>query len=107
MNREMSTLRIDLPSSAIADHILMMDCYRPVDITDRVKALCDGHTAPRVKAQLPGPLQERRNGLLVPDDDLLHELVPDHEVGGGGVLVHKEQAAAGLQRPSSPPTPWR
>ena len=34
----------------IADHILMMDCYRPVDITDRVKALCDGHTAPRVKA---------------------------------------------------------
>jgi len=34
----------------IADHILMMDCYRPVDITERVKGLCDGHTAPRVQA---------------------------------------------------------
>ncbi|MCR2045952.1 ABC-ATPase domain-containing protein [Acetatifactor muris] len=34
----------------IADHILMMDCYRPVDITERVKGMCGGHTAPRVKA---------------------------------------------------------
>lgn len=34
----------------IADHILMMDCYRPVDITERVKGLCQGHTAPRVQA---------------------------------------------------------
>ncbi len=34
----------------IADHILMMDCYRPVDITGRVKELCTGHTAPRVQA---------------------------------------------------------
>ena len=34
----------------IADHILMMDCYRPVDITERVKGLCGGHTAPRVQA---------------------------------------------------------
>ena len=36
----------------IADHILMMDCYRPVDITERVKGLCDGHMAPRT--QVPG-----------------------------------------------------
>lgn len=34
----------------IADHILMMDCYRPVDITERVKGMCGGHTAPRVQA---------------------------------------------------------
>ena len=34
----------------IADHILMMDCYRPVDITERVKGLCQGHAAPRVQA---------------------------------------------------------
>ncbi len=34
----------------IADHILMMDCYRPVDITERVKEMCEGHTAPRVQA---------------------------------------------------------
>ncbi len=34
----------------IADTILQMDCYRPVDITGRVKALCSGHTAPRTQA---------------------------------------------------------
>ena len=34
----------------IADHILMMDCYRPVDITDRVKELCGGHPEPRTQA---------------------------------------------------------
>ena len=34
----------------IADRILMMDCYRPGDITDRVKGMCEGHTAPRVQA---------------------------------------------------------
>lgn len=34
----------------IADHILMMDCYKPVDITERVKALCRERTAPRTKA---------------------------------------------------------
>ncbi len=41
----------------IADHILMMDCYRPVDITERVKGLCEGHPAPRVQAP----------GFAVPD----------------------------------------
>lgn len=34
----------------IADKILQMDCYRPVDITDSVKALCKEHTAPRIQA---------------------------------------------------------
>lgn len=34
----------------IADRILQMDCYRPVDITDHVKELCKEHTAPRVQA---------------------------------------------------------
>lgn len=43
----------------IADHILMMDCYRPVDITEQVKGLCQGHTAPRVKAP----------GFVVPEFD--------------------------------------
>lgn len=41
----------------IADKILQMDCYRPVDITERVKALCGQHTAPRTKAP----------GFAVPD----------------------------------------
>lgn len=34
----------------IADKILQMDCYRPVDITDSVKGLCKEHTAPRIQA---------------------------------------------------------
>lgn len=34
----------------IADHILMMDCYRPVDITKKVKELCGGHPEPRTQA---------------------------------------------------------
>lgn len=34
----------------VADKILQMDCYRPVDITDRVKALCSSHRAPGTEA---------------------------------------------------------
>lgn len=34
----------------IADHIIQMDCYRPVDITDYVKELCEARTAPETKA---------------------------------------------------------
>lgn len=34
----------------IADKILQMDCYHPIDITDHVKSLCREHTAPRIQA---------------------------------------------------------
>lgn len=34
----------------IADTILQMDCYRPIDITSQVKGLCKDHTAPRIQA---------------------------------------------------------
>ena len=34
----------------IADTILQMDCYKPVDITDHVKGLCKDHTAPSIQA---------------------------------------------------------
>lgn len=34
----------------IADTILQMDCYHPIDITAHVKALCQDHTAPRIQA---------------------------------------------------------
>ncbi len=34
----------------IADTILQMDCYKPVDITGQVKGLCKDHTAPRIQA---------------------------------------------------------
>lgn len=34
----------------IADKILQMDCYRPIDITEKVKGLCGEHTSPRIQA---------------------------------------------------------
>lgn len=34
----------------IADHIIQMDCYRPLDITERVKELCRQRTAPETEA---------------------------------------------------------
>ena len=34
----------------IADRIIQMDCYKPVDITERVKVLCGEHQAPRTQA---------------------------------------------------------
>ncbi|MBD5106517.1 MAG: isopentenyl-diphosphate delta-isomerase, partial [Lachnospiraceae bacterium] len=34
----------------IADHIIQMDCYRPVDISEHVKELCKQYTAPETKA---------------------------------------------------------
>ncbi|MFR5733679.1 MAG: P-loop domain-containing protein [Clostridium sp.] len=34
----------------IADHIIQMDCYKPVEITERVKALCEEHQAPETQA---------------------------------------------------------
>ncbi len=34
----------------IADTILQMDCYHPLDITSQVKKLCNNHTAPRIQA---------------------------------------------------------
>ena len=45
----------------IADKILQMDCYRPVDITDHVKSLCEDHAAPRTQAP----------GFMIPDFDRL------------------------------------
>lgn len=68
----------------IADHILCMDCYRPVDITDHVKELCKEHTAPRTRVPgfevpkfdrvLPafrgaGASGDMRNGRSVSDGD--------------------------------------
>ena len=40
--------------------------------------------------QFPGPLDKRRDGLHIPVDDPLHQFVPDHEVGGAGILVDQE-----------------
>lgn len=50
----------------IADKILQMDCYRPMDITDHVKKLCLEHTAPRTQA--PGFRSPDQNRILPPYD---------------------------------------
>lgn len=50
---DISTILVAGSSGAffyIADKILQMDCYRPIDITDRVKELCKEHKAPRIQA---------------------------------------------------------
>lgn len=50
---DVSTILVAGSSGAffhIADHIIQMDCYRPLDITDQVRALCREHKAPRIQA---------------------------------------------------------
>ena len=54
-----------------------------------------GH--PPAVVQLPDPLQEGGDGLHVPMNHPLHQLVPDHEVGGAGVLVDEQQGGPRLQ----------
>ncbi len=51
---DLSTVLVAGSSGAfffIADKIIQMDCYRPVDITDHVKSMCREHHAPRTKAE--------------------------------------------------------
>ena len=43
-----------------------------------------------------GPLDKGGDGLLVPADHLLHQLVPYHEIRGGGVLIDQEYPASRL-----------
>ena len=51
---------------------------------------------PEVLIEAAHPLDKGRDGLLRGGDHLLHELVTNHKVGGRGVLVDEEQAAAAL-----------
>ena len=56
----------------IADRIIQMDCYRPVDITKQVKEVCAEHKTPRIQAPdfaipqrqraLPGGRQDSHKG---------------------------------------------
>ena len=76
----------------IAVHLY--DCVRDVEKRAGASGNQDrGNTA--CFKQLSGPLDKRGNGFLFAVDDLLHQLVPDHKVGGAGVLVDEEGAAAG------------
>ena len=58
-----------------ADHILLMDCYHAVDITERVKELCATYPAPRLQApefSLPDfervfPVSAKKAGVGDPD----------------------------------------
>lgn len=58
----------------IADKILQMDCYRPVDITERVKSLCSQHAAPRTKAP----------GFVLPDFGQRRFAAGSARTGSGG-----------------------
>jgi len=70
----------------IADYILMMDHYHPVDITERVKALCGEHTAPRVQAP----------GFAIPD---FERVLPPFRGGrkGGGRDWHGRDRGQGRE----------
>ena len=76
----------------------------PVHLNDVVSNVKVGSGAPGNKdcgdavgvIELPDPVQKWGDGLHVPVDDPLHQLVPDHEVGGAGVLVHEQQGGTGL-----------
>ena len=71
----------------IADRILQMDCYRPIDITERVKTLCREHKAPRIQAP----------GFRIPD--FARSLPPvRRERGGSGRSGHPGQERRGGTR---------
>ena len=50
-----------------------------------------------VLIELPDPVKKGGDGFHIPVDDPLHQLVPDHEVGGAGVLVDEQQGGPSLQ----------
>ena len=43
------------------------------------------------------PLDKRSDRFLFPADHLLHQFVPDHKIGGAGILVDEEQGGTGFQ----------
>ena len=47
--------------------------------------------------EFPDALQEGGNGLHIPVNDLLHQRIPHHEVGGAGILVHEKEGGTSLQ----------
>ncbi len=87
----------------IADRILQMDCYHPVDITDRVKGMCADHKAPRTQApdfQIPSGSRtlppfsrkavrsDRRGGR--PGSDARHEHMKVKTYGKDSFSLDKE-----------------
>lgn len=66
----------------IADKILQMDCYRPIDITRQVKALCAERKAPRTQAP----------DFAIPDfDRVLFPMQQNGHTGHGGRGRNGEQ----------------
>ncbi|MDO4261344.1 MAG: ABC-ATPase domain-containing protein [Eubacteriales bacterium] len=91
----------------IADKIVQMDCYRPVDITDHVKELCKEHKAPRTQAPnfripefdraLPpfrkksgGRDDRRRGGRPGRDEQPRHEHMKTKTFGKDSFSIDKE-----------------
>ena len=62
------------------------DAVRLVEIGSAASGHQDCGDAEAV-VELPHPVDKGDDGLAVPVDNPLHQLVPDHEVGGAGVLV--------------------
>ncbi len=62
----------------------------PADDEDRADA--------PVLVELADPVHEGRDGLALLGHQGLHAPVPDHEVGGGGVLVDQQGAGPGFDR---------
>ena len=71
------------------------DMIRNIEESPRASRNQDGGNT-RFPVQIPRPLQKRRNGLLVPHDHLLHELIPNHEIGGRCILVDQKQPGSRL-----------
>src|SRR5699024_10823054 len=50
-----------------------------------------------VLPQIQNPVDKGSNGFLVRVNHLLHKLIPNHEVSGAGVLIHKKDPGTHLQ----------
>ncbi len=94
---DISTILVAGSSGAffyIADKILQMDCYRPMDITDRVKELCKEHMAPRTQA--PGfQIPDFRRGLEISKGkksggDRRHDTMKVKTMGRDGFSLDRE-----------------
>ena len=65
------------------------DAVRLVEVGSAASGHQDCGDAEAV-VELLHPVDKGDDGLAVPVDNPLHQLVPDHEVGGAGVLVDEE-----------------
>ena len=73
----------------------LKDGVRHMEIGSRASGHQNGGNAVHL-IEFPHPVNEGGDRLHVPVDDPLHQFVPDHEVGGAGVLIDKQQGSPRL-----------